>query len=171
MTPQLLTVRTRGTHCTTAVRRVGGDPMTSPSSTRCSEISKFWEKGDDTSIIKLDLPQTHSWAGHTSTTTSQPSEGTQAQQPHPPQSPPVQLLDSTPNRTDDSSVFVSVQSEHDKTRSTCDGRPSNIHDSPHHELQTSSRSFTKNGHLAVAAVNSLDSGISANGGYGTEEFS
>ena len=43
--------------------------------------------------------------------------------------------------------------------------------SMHHELQTSFHSVTRNGHLALAPVNSLDSGISANGGYGTEEVS
>ena len=43
--------------------------------------------------------------------------------------------------------------------------------STHHELQTSFHSVTRNGHLALAPVNSLDSGISANGGYGTEEAS
>ena len=119
------------------------------------------------SIIQLDPPQSQSQSSLGFATNSQSSEEDQTQQPHPPQSLPDQLLDPTPNRTDE----TSIQSD-DKTETSSAvlfKQPNNTQDSPHHDLQIGFHSVTKNGHLAVAAVNSLDSGISANGGYGTEE--
>lgn len=114
-------------------------------------------------IIELDLPQTHSWSSFTtSTSPTQPTVLPSSHSTEIDQSLPIQPFHSSHNLINQIDSF-------DQNKDL--KQPAGIHDSLHHQLQTGSHSFTRNGHLAIAAVNSLDSGISANGNYGTEEVS